>query len=46
MARAAGVILNWDDFDEISSIIPLLIRVYPNGQADVNHFAAAGGLPL
>ena len=46
MARAAGVILNWDDFDEISSIIPLLIRVYPNGQADVNHFAAAGGLPF
>lgn len=46
MARAAGVILNWDDFDEISSIIPLLIRVYPNGQADVNHFAASGGLPF
>ena len=46
MARAAGVILNWDDFDEISSIIPLLIRVYPNGQADVNHFAAVGGLPF
>lgn len=46
MARAAGVILNWDDFDEISAIIPLLIRVYPNGQADVNHFAAAGGLPF
>ncbi|QEY25026.1 phosphogluconate dehydratase [Neisseria animalis] len=46
MARAAGVILNWNDFDEISSIIPLLIRVYPNGKADVNHFAAAGGLPF
>ena len=46
MARAAGVILTWDDFDEISSIIPLLIRVYPNGKADVNHFAAAGGLPF
>lgn len=46
MARAAGVILNWDDFDAISSIVPLLIRVYPNGQADVNHFAAAGGLPF
>ena len=46
MARAAGVILNWDDFDEISDITPLLIRVYPNGQADVNHFAAAGGLPF
>ncbi|MCP1772590.1 phosphogluconate dehydratase [Neisseria perflava] len=46
MARAAGVILNWDDFDKISSIIPLLIRVYPNGKADVNHFTAAGGLPF
>ena len=46
MARAASVILNWDDFNEVSSIIPLLIRVYPNGQADVNHFAAAGGLPF
>lgn len=46
MARAAGVILNWDDFDAISAIVPLLIRVYPNGQADVNHFAAAGGLPF
>lgn len=46
MARAAGIILTWDDFDEISSIIPLLIRVYPNGQADVNHFAAVGGLPF
>ena len=46
MARAAGIILNWDDFDDISAIVPLLIRVYPNGQADVNHFAAAGGLPF
>ncbi|MFC3875040.1 phosphogluconate dehydratase [Neisseria musculi] len=46
MARTAGIILNWDDFDEISSIVPLLIRVYPNGQADVNHFAATGGLPF
>ncbi|KPN74429.1 phosphogluconate dehydratase [Neisseria sp. 74A18] len=46
MARAAGIILTWDDFDEISSIVPLLIRVYPNGQADVNHFAAVGGLPF
>ncbi|MCS4533026.1 phosphogluconate dehydratase [Neisseria montereyensis] len=46
MARAAGIVLTWDDFDEISSIIPLLIRVYPNGQADINHFAAVGGLPF
>ena len=43
-ARAAGIIVNWDDFNEISDIIPLLTRVYPNGKADVNHFAAAGGL--
>ena len=43
-ARAAGIIINWDDFNEISAIIPLLTRVYPNGKADVNHFAAAGGL--
>ena len=43
-ARAAGIIVNWDDFNEISAIIPLLARVYPNGKADVNHFAAAGGL--
>lgn len=46
MARAAGIILTWDDFDDISTITPLLIRVYPNGQADINHFAAAGGLPF
>ncbi|MCF7520832.1 phosphogluconate dehydratase [Neisseria sp. ZJ106] len=46
MARTAGVILNWDDFDEISAIVPLLIRVYPNGKADINHFTAAGGLPF
>ena len=43
-ARAAGIIVNWDDFNEIFDIIPLLARVYPNGKADVNHFAAAGGL--
>ncbi len=44
MARAAGVIIDWDDFAELSSAVPLLARVYPNGQADVNHFHAAGGL--
>jgi phosphogluconate dehydratase len=43
MARAAGIILNWDDFDALSSVVPLLARVYPNGQADINHFQAAGG---
>ncbi len=44
MARAAGVILEMEDFDEISSATPLMARVYPNGLADVNHFHAAGGL--
>jgi len=44
MARAAGIQLTWDDFSELSDIIPLLCRVYPNGLADVNHFHAAGGL--
>jgi phosphogluconate dehydratase len=44
MARAAGVILDWEDFAEISDATPLMARVYPNGLADVNHFHAAGGL--
>lgn len=44
MARAAGVIIDWDDFAELSSVVPLLARVYPNGSADVNHFHAAGGM--
>ena len=44
MARAGGIILDWQDFSEISDLIPLLARVYPNGLADVNHFHAAGGL--
>lgn len=44
MARASGVILEWQDFEDISEIVPLLARVYPNGLADVNHFHAAGGL--
>jgi len=43
MARAAGIILNWDDFNQLSSVVPLLAKVYPNGQADINHFQAAGG---
>lgn len=44
MARAAGIILDWEDFAEISDVTPLMARVYPNGLADVNHFHAAGGL--
>ncbi|RVV99768.1 phosphogluconate dehydratase [Mesobaculum littorinae] len=44
MARAAGVILDTQDFADISSAVPLMAKVYPNGLADVNHFHAAGGL--
>lgn len=44
MARAAGIIINWDDLSDISKIVPLICRIYPNGQADVNHFHAAGGM--
>jgi phosphogluconate dehydratase len=44
MARAAGVLIDWDDFAELSGVVPLLARVYPNGKADVNHFHAAGGM--
>ena len=44
MARAAGIKLDLADFDEISGVVPLLAKVYPNGLADVNHFHAAGGL--
>lgn len=44
IARAAGILINWEDFSDLSSAIPLLARVYPNGAADVNHFHAAGGV--
>ncbi|PCJ32536.1 MAG: phosphogluconate dehydratase [Moraxellaceae bacterium] len=44
IAKAAGIIINWDDFDKITNIIPLLTRIYPNGDADINHFQAAGGM--
>ncbi|MGR3435951.1 MAG: phosphogluconate dehydratase [Shimia sp.] len=44
MARAAGVVLDLEDFHELSSAVPLMAKVYPNGLADVNHFHAAGGL--
>ena len=43
VARAAGLMIDWTDFDELSSVVPLLARVYPNGVADVNQFQAAGG---
>ena len=44
VARAAGMVVNWDDFSDLSEIVPLLARIYPNGGADVNHFHAAGGV--
>jgi phosphogluconate dehydratase len=44
MARAAGILLDLQDFAEISDVVPLMAKVYPNGLADVNHFHAAGGL--
>ena len=44
MARAAGIIIDWQDMDELSAAVPLMARVYPNGSGDVNHFHAAGGM--
>jgi phosphogluconate dehydratase len=43
IAKAAGIQINWSDFHEISAMTPLLCRIYPNGEADINHFHAAGG---
>jgi len=43
VARAAGILIDWDDFSELSDVVPLLTRVYPNGSADVNEFQSAGG---
>jgi phosphogluconate dehydratase len=44
IARAAGIRIDWNDFADLSAVVPLLARVYPNGSADVNHFHAAGGM--
>jgi phosphogluconate dehydratase len=44
IARASGIVLNWDDFDNLSKAVPLIAKIYPNGPADVNHFQAAGGM--
>ena len=44
MAKAAGIRLTWDDIADLSEVVPLLCRIYPNGLADVNHFHAAGGM--
>ena len=46
IARAAGLVVNWSDFDALSKVVPLLARIYPNGSADINHFQAAGGTGL
>lgn len=46
IARAAGIIINWDDFSDLSDATPLITRIYPNGSADINHFVAAGGMAL
>lgn len=46
MARASGVVLDLQDFADLSEIVPLMAKIYPNGLADVNHFHAAGGLPF
>ena len=44
IARAAGIVIDWEDIDRLSSAVPLIARVYPNGSGDVNHFHAAGGM--
>jgi phosphogluconate dehydratase len=44
IARAAGITLTWNDIADLSAVVPLLARVYPNGKADINHFHAAGGM--
>lgn len=43
IAKAAGIVIDWNDFDALSAVVPLLTRIYPNGDADVNYFQAAGG---
>ncbi|QDQ29052.1 phosphogluconate dehydratase [Chitinimonas arctica] len=44
IAKAAGITIDWTDFDDLSAVVPLLAKIYPNGGADVNHFHAAGGM--
>jgi phosphogluconate dehydratase len=44
IAKAAGIIIDWQDFAELSAVIPSITKVYPNGKADINHFHAAGGM--
>jgi phosphogluconate dehydratase len=44
IARCAGIAITWDDFSDLSAVVPLLARIYPNGSADINRFQAAGGM--
>jgi phosphogluconate dehydratase len=44
IARAAGISIDWEDFDRLSAVVPLIARIYPNGSGDVNQFEAAGGM--
>ncbi|MCI5163878.1 MAG: phosphogluconate dehydratase, partial [Candidatus Electrothrix sp. AX5] len=46
VAKAAGIQINWDDFAELSEVVPLLVRIYPNGSGDINSFRQAGGMSL
>ncbi|WP_457575066.1 phosphogluconate dehydratase [Desulfolithobacter sp.] len=46
IARAAGIRINWDDFGDLSEVVPLLVRIYPNGPGDINGFQQAGGMAL
>ena len=46
IARAAGIIIDWNDYAELSSVVPSMTRIYPNGQEDVNAFHEAGGTPF
>src|SRR3981081_4552827 len=43
IAKAAGIVIDWDDFSKLSAVVPSITRIYPNGDADINHFHAAGG---
>jgi phosphogluconate dehydratase len=44
IAKAAGILIDWNDFAELSAVIPSIVNVYPNGKADINHFQAAGSM--
>jgi phosphogluconate dehydratase len=46
IAAAAGIVIDWDDFHELSAVVPLLARIYPNGESDINHFQQAGGMAV